>query len=61
MLGFVASREEKMPLAQFELGYMLTSAVYTEVFKTKLLPWVKKTTKKLDYIFQQDEVLIRGD
>ena len=54
MLGVVASNGEKMPPVWFERGYRLTSAVYKEVLETKVLPWIKKITKKSDYVFQQD-------
>ena len=36
----------------FKGGYRLTSAVYKEVLETKVLTWVKKITKKSDYVFQ---------
>ena len=35
----------------FERDY---SAVYKEVLDAKVLPWVKKITKKSDYVFQQN-------
>ena len=54
MLGVVASNGEKMPPVWFERGYRLTSAVYKEILETKVLPWVKRITKKADYVFQQD-------
>ena len=44
----------KMPPVWFERGYRLTSAIYKEALEMKVLPWVKKITKKSDYVFQQD-------
>ena len=54
MFALVASNGEKIPLVWFERGYRLISAVYKEVMKAKFLAWVKKITKKSDYVFQQN-------
>ena len=56
MFGVVASNGENMPLVWFGRSYRLTSAVYKKVLETKVVPWVKKVTKKWDYVFQQDRV-----
>ena len=54
MLGVVASNGEKMPPVWFPTGYRLTAADYKEILESKVLPWVKKITKKAEYVFQQD-------
>ena len=51
--GLVASKGEKMSLKR---RYRLTSAIYKEVLETQVLTWIKKITKKSDYIFQQNGV-----
>ena len=43
-----------MPPIRFEWGYRLTSVIYKEALKTKVLPLVKKFTKKSENAFQQD-------
>ena len=35
-----------------EWSHTLTSAIYKEVLKTKVLPWAKKITKKPNYVIQ---------
>jgi hypothetical protein len=54
MLGVVASNGEKMPPVWFPTGYRLTAADYRDILSTKVLPWVRKITKKADFVFQQD-------
>lgn len=54
MLGVVASNGEKMPPVWFKTGYRLNAADYRDILATKVLPWVRKITKKGDYVFQQD-------
>ena len=54
MLGVVASSGEKIPPVWYERSYRLTFAVYNKVLETKILPWRKKITKKLDYVLQHD-------
>ena len=54
MPDFLTSNGEKMPPVWFERDYRLTSAFYKDVLETKVLPWVKKITKKSDYVSQQD-------
>ena len=45
---------EKTPLGCFQQGYRLTSVIYKEDLETKILLWVKKITKRSDYVFRQD-------
>lgn len=54
MLGVVGSNGEKMPPVWFPTGYRLTAADYKDILESKVLPWVKRITKKADYVFQQD-------
>jgi hypothetical protein len=54
MLGIVALNGEKMPPIWFKTGYRLTGADYRDILPTKVLLWVRKITKKGDYVFQQD-------
>ena len=50
MIIGIASNWEKMTTFCFERSYRLTSAVYKEVFKTKVPSWVKKRTQKSDWL-----------
>ena len=54
MFGVVASNGEKMPPVWFPTGYRLTAADYKDILESKVLPWVKRITRKADYVFQQD-------
>ena len=49
IIGVVALNKERI-----EQVYRLTHAEYILVLKTKVLPWVMKITKKLNYAFQKD-------
>ena len=52
-LEVVASNGEKMPPVWFPRGYRLTAAAYKDVLVTKILPWVRKITRNVNYVFQQ--------
>ena len=54
MLGVVASNGEKMHPVWFDVGYRLTAAEYKDILATKVLSWVRKITKNVNYVFQQD-------
>ena len=54
VIGVVASNKTKMYPVWFERSYRLTSPIYKEVLESKVLAWVKKITKKSEYVFQQD-------
>ena len=54
MLGVVASNGEKMPPVWFDVGYRLTAADDKDILATKVLPWVRKITKNVNCVFQQD-------
>ena len=54
MFGAVESNGVNMPPLWFQLGYRLTSVVYKKILEMTVLPWVKKFTKKSDYVFQKD-------
>ena len=44
-----------MPPVWFPRGCRLTAAVYKDVLVTKILPCVRKITRSVNYIFQQDD------
>ena len=46
MLGFLALNGEKMTPVWLERGYRLTSGIYREVLKRKVIPRIKQITKK---------------
>ena len=54
MLGVVSSNKEKMPTLWFPMSYRLTARDYKNIFKSKVLPWIRRVVKKADYGFQQD-------
>ena len=54
MLGVMVSNGEKMPPVWFDIGYRLTATDCKAILATKALPWVRKITKNVNYVFQQD-------
>ena len=44
-----------MPPVWFDVGYRLTAADYKDILTTGVLPWVRKITKNVNYVFQQDD------
>ena len=54
VLGVVGSDGQKMPLYFFEVGLRVGAKEYIKVLRYHVLPWLKKTYPKGNYIFQQD-------
>ena len=54
VLGIVASDGKKCPPIFFEAGLKITAKVYMDVLKKKVLPWLKRTYPRGNYVFQQD-------
>lgn len=53
ILGGMALNGEKMLPVWFAASYRLTMTNYKDILATKVLPWVIKTTKRLDCVFQR--------
>ena len=54
MLGVVASDGARMPPFWFEKGLKVNSAVYLDVLKNVVKPWLDATYPEGNYCFQQD-------
>ncbi len=54
VLGVVASNGKKCPPIFIESGVRITADIYIDLLKTKVLPWIKRELKGVEYVFQQD-------
>ena len=54
VLGVVASDGKKCPPYFFPQGLKITAKIYQDVLKKHVLPWLKKTYPRGNYIWQQD-------
>ena len=53
-LGIIASDGKKCPPYFFPQGLKITSKVYIDVLKKHVIPWLKRTYPRGNYVFQQD-------
>jgi transposase len=54
VLGIVASDGQKCPAIFVPEGVKVNSDAYIELLKSKVVPWLKKTYPKGNYVWQQD-------
>lgn len=54
MLGVVASDGKRMPAVFIPNGTSVTSAVYIDLLKTKVIPWLWENYPDGQFVFQQD-------
>jgi transposase len=54
VLGIVASDGNKCPAIFVPAGVKVNTEAYIDLLETKMLPWLRKTYPKGNYVFQQD-------
>jgi hypothetical protein len=53
-LGIVASNGKKCPPIFIPEGLKVNSEAYIDILRTRVLPWLKRTFPRKNYIYQQD-------